>query len=151
MRAAEVVELRDDRRRAWRGIVRARSAFSYRGGNSAPVVLSHDWAELRSIWRGSPNPLSGDGFVVAAVDHHGNSSVEEVLPEGVRVLVESGAADVTVVVDHLLRRRIRSSPLACPGRRRSPALLSLLTTCVRHILQNLQAAYAARPRWPGLG
>lgn len=90
MRAAEVVELRDDRRRAWRGIVRARSAFSYRGGNSAPVVLSHDWAELRSIWRGSPNPLSGDGFVVAAVDHHGNSSVEELLPEGVAFWLRAG-------------------------------------------------------------
>lgn len=102
----EVVELRDDRRRAWRRDgprpIRTQLWRPGRAGrNPAPlVVLSHGsgGAAVNLTWLAEA--LSCDGFLVAAVDHHGNSSAEELLPEGAAFWWER-PADLTVIVDHL--------------------------------------------------
>lgn len=106
MGVAEVLVLRDDRRRAWRRAgprpVRTQLWRPGRGSrNPTPlVVLSHGsgGAAVNLAWLAEA--LSGEGFLVAAVDHHGNSSAEALLPEGAAFWWER-PADLTVVVDHL--------------------------------------------------
>lgn len=106
MGVPEVLELRDDRRPAWRrdGPRPVRTQLwrpDRASGNPPPlVVLSHGsgGAAVNLAWLA--DALSADGFLVAAVDHHGNSSAEELLPEGATFWWER-PADVTVVLDHL--------------------------------------------------
>ena len=63
-------------------------------------MLSHGSGGRASnlAWLGEA--LSADGYLVAAVDHHGNSSQGELLAEGSAFWWER-PADLTVVVDHL--------------------------------------------------
>jgi predicted dienelactone hydrolase len=76
------------------------------------VVLSHGsgGAAANLAWLGEA--LSAEGFLVAAVDHHGNSAEDELLPEGAAFWWER-PRDLTVVVDHLERtEKVRSVAVA---------------------------------------
>lgn len=101
-----MLELHDESRRAWRGDgprpVRTLLRWPEGSGVDALVVLSHGsgGAAVDLAWLGEA--LSADGFLVAAVDHHGNSCEELVLPEGAAFWWER-PGDLTVVVDHLQR------------------------------------------------
>jgi predicted dienelactone hydrolase len=106
MAGFEVLELHDETRKAWQRDgprpVRTQLWRPARSTASPPslVVLSHGsgGAAINLAWLAEA--LSAVGFLVAAVDHHGNSSQEQLLPEGSAFWWER-PADLTVVVDHL--------------------------------------------------
>lgn len=103
----DVLELHDDTRRAWRGDgprpVRTRLWRPDRATRQhSVVVLSHGSGGAASNLAWLAEGLAADGFIVAAVDHHGNSADEMPLPEGAAFWWER-PRDLTVVVDHLQR------------------------------------------------
>lgn len=105
MGGTEVLELCDVSRRAWRQDgprpVRTQLWRPDRDSGSAPLVLlSHGSGGAAANLAWLAQALSAEGFLVAAVDHHGNSSAEALLPEGAAFWWER-PADLTVVVDHL--------------------------------------------------
>ncbi|GAA2758316.1 alpha/beta hydrolase family protein [Actinopolymorpha rutila] len=107
MAGPEVLDLRDQTRTAWRGggprPVRTllwRPAPEVAG--AAPlVVVSHGSGGAATDLTWLAETLSSQGFLVAAVEHHGNNS-EDNLPEGTSFWWER-PRDLSVVVDHLER------------------------------------------------
>ncbi len=102
---AEILDLYDEARQAWRrdGPRPVRTHLwrpKPTEGSPSLIVLSHGsgGAALDLAWLAAA--LSADGFLVAAVDHHGNSSPDDLLPEGSSFWWER-PRDLTVVVDHL--------------------------------------------------
>lgn len=101
----EVLELKDRSRRAWRRAgprpVRTKLWRPERTRvGIALVVLSHGSGGAADNLAWLAEALWAAGFLVAAVDHHGNSCDEELLPEGAAFWWER-PADLSVVVDHL--------------------------------------------------
>src|SRR5690606_22605903 len=66
------------------------------------IVLSHGTggAALTLMWLGQH--LAANGFVVAAVNHHGNTAIEERHTAQGFVLWWERAADLSAVIDHML-------------------------------------------------
>ncbi|WP_157683771.1 alpha/beta hydrolase family protein [Microlunatus soli] len=76
------------------------------------VVLSHGSGGAAANLGWLAEALCDEGFLVAAVDHHGNSSDEELLPEGAAFWWER-PADLTVVVDHVqMTEKVGSAAVA---------------------------------------
>lgn len=101
----EVLELEDRSRRAWRraGPRPVRTKLWRPGratGGMALVVLSHGSGGAARNLAWLAEALCAEGYLVAAIDHHGNSCDEELLPEGAAFWWER-PADLTFVVDQL--------------------------------------------------
>jgi predicted dienelactone hydrolase len=106
MSEAEILDLHDETRLAWRGDgprpVRTHLWRPASRRDAVPlVVLSHGsgGAAVNLAWLAEA--LSAEGFLVAAVDHHGNNCADGPLPEG--AFWWERAPDLSVVVDHLQR------------------------------------------------
>jgi predicted dienelactone hydrolase len=108
MGGTEILDLYDETRRAWRGDgprpVRTHLWRPARKGAGAPplIVVSHGSGGAAADLSWLAEALSGEGLMVAAVDHHGNTYPDDLLPEGFSFWWER-PRDLTVVVDHLRR------------------------------------------------
>ena len=106
MAGGETLDLYDDTRRAWRGggprPVRTHLWLPQQTGEGPPplIVLSHGSGGAAADLTWLAEPLSAEGYLVAAVDHHGNSYPDDLLPEGFAFWWER-PRDLTVVVDYL--------------------------------------------------
>lgn len=65
------------------------------------VLLSHGTGGSAASLAWLARPLAAAGFLVAAVDHHGNTAVEDYLPEGFAFGWER-PRDLSLVLDHLV-------------------------------------------------
>lgn len=106
MGATEILDLYDDTRRTWRsGGPRPVRTHLWRPAREAAVpppliVLSHGSGGAAADLSWLAEALSGEGLMVAAIDHHGNTYPDDILPEGLLFWWER-PRDLTVVVDHL--------------------------------------------------
>lgn len=92
------------------------NAEAVQGSGSLPLILaSHGTggSALQMMWLGSE--LAKLGYVVAAVDHHGNSAAEDTFDARGFKLPWERAADLSVVADHVLADPV-IGPLIDTGR-----------------------------------
>jgi predicted dienelactone hydrolase len=108
MSDAEILDLYDETRAAWR-VDGPRPVRTYlwrpssNGNQPVPlVVLSHGSGGTAVDLAWLAEALSAEGFLVAAVEHHGNSHPDDRLPEGGAFWWER-PRDLTIVVDHLTK------------------------------------------------
>jgi predicted dienelactone hydrolase len=106
MSDAEILDLSDETRASWRGDgPRPVRTHLWRPSpeDDRPmplVVLSHGTGGSAADLVWLAEPLSAEGFLVAAVDHHGNTYPDDLLLEGYSFWWER-PHDLSVVVDHL--------------------------------------------------
>lgn len=111
---AEILELFDETRPAWRtdGPRPVRThVWRPASNHDQPkplVVLSHGSGGEAANFVWYAEALSAEGFLVAAVDHHGNNDADGVLPEGAAFWWER-PRDLTVVVDQLTKQETVST------------------------------------------
>lgn len=103
--APESSLLHDPARRSWSGDGGQRPvrATVWRPAPSGPhpvVLLSHGTGGSADSLAWLAEALCASGFLVAAVDHHGNTSVEDYLVEGF-VFGWERARDLSVLLDHV--------------------------------------------------
>lgn len=104
--APESRPLHDPARRSWSGDggPRPLRATVWRPAAAGPhpvVLLSHGTGGSAGSLAWLAEALCGSGFLVAAVDHHGNSSLEDYLVEGF-VFGWERARDLSVLLDHVV-------------------------------------------------
>lgn len=80
----------------------AQGAALAEGGKRPLVVLSHGTggSALQMMWLG--RRLAADGFIVAAVDHHGNTAAEASYDARGFMMPWQRASDITSMIDNLL-------------------------------------------------
>jgi len=120
----ETVLLHDATRPSWTGSgprpIRARIWPSRREGPAATVLLSHGTGGAGEDLDWLAAPLNEAGFLVASVDHHGNSYNDEYLVEGF-TLVSERPRDISYLLDHVQsqcdvdERRIGSAGFSLGG------------------------------------
>ncbi|MGG7463314.1 alpha/beta hydrolase family protein [Plantibacter sp. YIM 135347] len=81
--------------------IRARIWPSSAPGQSGVILLSHGTGGAGEDLDWLARPLSDAGFLVASVDHHGNSYNDEYLVEGFALAWER-PRDLSVLLDHLI-------------------------------------------------
>ena len=132
----QTVLLHDTTRPSWTGSgprpIRARVWPSRREGPAATVLLSHGTGGAGEDLDWLAAPLNEAGFLVASVDHHGNSYNDEYLVEGF-TLVSERPTDISYLLDHVQdqhdvdERRIGSAGFSL-GATRSPLCSVLRST-----------------------
>jgi len=102
----ETTHLLDHSRSSWSvptepRLLRTRIWPSSRPTPAPVVVLSHGTGGAAEDLDWLAKPLNDEGFLVASVDHPGNSYNDQYLPEGFAFAWER-AKDITVLIDHLV-------------------------------------------------
>ncbi|PPF55977.1 hypothetical protein C5C13_11565 [Clavibacter michiganensis] len=115
----ETTLLHDTSRSSWSGSgprpIRARIWPSRESGPAATVLLSHGTGGAGEDLDWLARPLNDAGFLVASVDHHGNSYNDEYLVEGFTLVTER-PRDMTYLLDHLVSHHdIDVDRIGCAG------------------------------------
>ena len=100
------IELADETRHRWSGDSDSRPLVTRVwapsvAGPAPVIVLSHGTGGAAEDMTWLAEPLCNAGYLVAAVDHHGNSYNDEYLVEGFAFLWER-ARELTLVLDYLI-------------------------------------------------